>query len=143
MNMFLYSCYNYSMSVSKSIAFAIVVGLASLTIDICAHLLTNTTVHFPYVSIKFIVIAFTLYFFSRWIGVDWKNGIAGSAIAVIIFYVYYRFTEPTLDRTIFKLDEHVIWTLFHWIAVYIPYALTWKYLLAGNTAPVVAPNAKR
>lgn len=111
------------MNVKNSLVFAVVVTLAGMTIDISAHLLTNTAVHFPYIATKFLVVAFTLLLFTLWIGADYKQGIVAVLLAVYLFYIYYRFTEPTLDRTVFTLDEHVIWTLFHWVAVYTSYAL--------------------
>ncbi len=116
------------MSWKKVLAFAVVVTLASQTLDILVHLLTNVAVHFGYVATKMAVIGFTLFFFSYWVGINKKMGIISSLVAAVMFYIYYRFAEPTLDRTVFVLDEDTWFILIHFAVILIPYWLTLKYI---------------
>jgi len=117
------------MRVAKALAFAVVVALAAQAIDIFFHFILGVTVHLPYISVKSFVIAFTLFWFSYWTGVKWDRGLIATITAAILFYIYYRYTEPTLDRTIFKIDEDFGFVFIHMFAIYLPYFLTWKFLL--------------
>ncbi len=113
----------------KDLAFTAIVTLASQTLDVLVHLAGDIAVHIPYVAVKMTVIAFTLFFYAYWIGVSKKDGLISCMLASALFYVYYRFAEPTLDRTIFVLDEASIFIIIHWIAIVIPYLITSEYLL--------------
>jgi len=113
----------------KALAIALVVGLAAECIDLIFHFLLGAEVHLPYLAIKVTVIAFTFFFVTYWIGVSHRDGIAGAAIASLLFYVYYRFAEPTLDRTLFKLDEDTLFILIHFLAIWFVYWLTWRFIM--------------
>lgn len=103
--------------------FALLVTLGGQTLDIIAHLATGTVVHIPYVTAKTIVIASSLFLLTWWAGANWKHGIVMVLIATSLFYMYYRFAEPTLDRAVFTLDEQFKWIFIHWVVIYFPYLL--------------------
>lgn len=116
------------MRFGRALSTAIVVTLAAQTLDILAHLATNVTIHIPYILAKTTVISATLLVFNWWVGMHWRHGIVSVFAATTIFYLYYVFTEPTLDRTVFTLDEQVVWIFIHFAAVYAPYLLTLTFL---------------
>ncbi len=106
------------MKLAKAFSLALVVALAAECIDLIFHFLLGAEVHLPYVAIKITVIAFTFFFLTYRAGISHRDGIAGAVIASLLFYVYYRFSEPTLDRTIFKLDEDTLFILIHFAAIW-------------------------
>ena len=131
------------MSFGKSLSLAIVVALAASTFDILFHFFLGTEVHLGYVAVKVTVIFFTIFFVTRWAGVDYTRGLVGAAIAAIMFYIYYRFAEATLDRTVFKIDEDTLFILIHFVGIYLPYYLIRQFLPVGQTGLLVAHSKKK
>ncbi len=111
------------MNWKKALIFALLVTLGGQTLDIIAHLAAGTIVHIPYVTAKTMVIASSLFLLTWWAGANWKHGIVMVLIASSLFYMYYLFAEPTLDRAVFTLDEQFKWVFIHWVAIYFPYLL--------------------
>ncbi len=132
------------MSTIKAFAFALVVGLAAQAIDIMFHMSgeslfgVDIAVHLPYVLVKLTIITWTLFLFSRWVGVNRDDGITASFAASVMFDIYYNYAEPTLDRTVFTLDEAAIFIIVHFFCIVIPYLLIWKWLM---NAPVMGEGA--
>ena len=109
----------------RSFVFALVITLAMQTLDIVAHLLTGHAVHFGYIAVKMAVIFYALFLYTTWMGIGMKHAILGGLTGTVIFDFYYRFAHPTLDRTVFTLDEKsIIWILSHFVFLLIPYFLT-------------------
>lgn len=117
------------MSFKKSFAFAFVVTLAAMALDMMYHMATDVAVHLPYVLVKTTVVGFTLTLASYWIGINWKDGVVWSFLSSALFNIYYVFAEPTLDRTVFTLDEAAIFIVIHFFCIIIPYLLVYKYLI--------------
>jgi hypothetical protein len=120
------------MDYKKALAFAFVITLASQTLDIMIHLADGVAVHLPYIAVKSTVIFWTLFWFSKWAGINWGRGTVASFLASFFFYIYYRLAEPTLDRTIFILDEAFVFMFVHFLCIFFPYLITWKWLLHKN-----------
>lgn len=131
------------MKPSKAFMFALVVTLAGLALDILVHLKTGTAVHFNYVSEKLIVVGFALFLLSWWVGADWQNGIGMVFIASSLFYVYYSFAVPTLDRAVFTLDEQIKWVFIHFVVIYLPYVLTLRLVDKSHLAIPEFRNPKK
>ncbi|MBI2138979.1 hypothetical protein HYU13_05285 [Candidatus Woesearchaeota archaeon] len=87
-----------------------------VVLDMLYHLAGGTAVHLLYVLVKFFVIFLvtflTAHFVGRSPGEGWFTTISGP----IIFYLYYRFANPTLNREVFVLDEQ-FWFVFAHIAM--------------------------
>lgn len=130
------------MDFKKALAFTVVVTLASQTIDVLVHLAGDIAVHIPYMAVKMTVIAFALFFYTYWIGISKKDGLISCMLASALFYVYYRFAEPTLDRTIFVLDEASVFIIIHWVAIVIPYLITSEYILPQPRYTGIALKSK-
>ena len=96
------------------------------------HLSTGVAVHLPYIAVKSTVIFWTLFWFSKWVGINVPRGSVASFMASFLFYTYYRFAEPTLDRTIFVLDEASVFMIVHFLCIIIPYLITLQWLLPKN-----------
>ncbi len=122
------------MNYKKALAFAFIVTLSSQTLDIMIHLADGVAVHLPYISVKSLVIFWTLFWFSKWTGINLSHGVIASFLASFFFYLYYRFAEPTLDRTIFVLDEASFFIIIHFLCIVIPYLITWKWLLQKDNS---------
>ena len=127
-----------SIDLIRSISFALVATLAMQTLDILGHWIApliftfdkEIAVHFPYVAVKLTVVFFSLLAFTYLMGISVRRGVLGSLTAVTLFDIYYRFAEATLDRSVFMLDEkRVVWILFHFICLVIPYYLIRVHLL--------------
>lgn len=131
------------MTFTKALAFASVVTLAGMALDIMAHLLTGVTVHFNYVSEKTFIVGLALLFFTWWIGADRKNGALFVFLASALFYVYYFFAQPTLDRLVFTLDEQIKWVFFHFIFIYVPYLAALAFLDGGLIKTSEFQNPKK
>lgn len=118
----------------KSLSFAFVVTMSAMALDMMFHMATNVAVHLPYVLVKAVVVGFTLILVSYWVGINFKDGLAWSLGASVLFDVYYNFAEPTLDRTVFTLDEAALFIIVHFFCIAIPYLLTWKYIIERDIA---------
>src|SRR3989344_1889634 len=106
------------------LAFSLIVTLAMNGFDMLFHLLEDTAVHLGYVAVKFTVIFLTVFLIVHIMGRGKEQGIVTSITGPAIFYVYYRYASPTLDRTLFKLDENVTYLFLHAAFLGIAYYLT-------------------
>lgn len=128
------------MTIKRSFVFALVVTLAMQTLDIVAHFLTGHAVHLGYIAVKMAVIFYTLFLYTAWMGTGRKHAILSGLTGTVIFDFYYRFAHPTLDRTVFVLDEKSItWIIAHLIFLLIPYFLT-LWLMEKETAHSNCPT---
>ena len=131
------------MRFSTALCFALVVTLAGQALDIMVHLNTGTVVHFNYVAEKTFVVGLALLLFSWWMGAGWKKGAAFVFIASSMFYVYYLFAVPTLDRAVFTLDEQIKWVFIHFLVIYAPYLMTLRILDRALLERIVWKNENR
>lgn len=126
------------MSWSKSIAFAGMVTIAAMALDMMFHMAGESlfgvaiAVHLPYVLVKTAIVFWALLWFSRWMGVNRNDGIVASLAASVMFDIYYNYAEPTLDRTVFTLDEAAMFIIVHFLCIVIPYLVTWKWLMSKS-----------
>ncbi len=135
------------MSWSKSIAFAFLVTLAAMALDMMFHLSgeslfgVNIAVHLPYVLVKTAIVFWTLLWFTRWMGANRNDGILASLMASVMFDIYYNYAEPTLDRTVFTLDEAATFIIVHFFCIVIPYLITWKFLMQKSATGAALDEA--
>lgn len=131
-------CKIKSMTKTKASAFAFVVTMAAMAIDMMVHMSgeplfgVDIAVHLPYVLVKTTIVLWTLFWFSRWVGVNGRDGIVASFMSSVLFDIYYNYAEPTLDRTIFTLDEAATFIVIHFFCIVIPYLILWKWLMVKS-----------
>ena len=90
----------------ENIIFSFFVTLVMVVIDAIYHLATETAVHINYAAAKFTVIFLVVFLVSYWIGKSKRDGAFTSVTGPAVFYLYYIFANPTLNREIFKIDEN-------------------------------------
>jgi len=119
------------MTLKKSLALSFVVTMSAMALDMMFHMATNVAVHLPYVLVKVAVVWFTLVL-AYWL-VGWRkwDGIIWSLGASVLFDVYYNFAEPTLDRTVFTLDEAALFIIVHFFCIAIPFLALYIYGMDG------------
>ena len=115
---------------SDSLIFSFFVSLSMVTIDALYHLATETAVHINYVAVKFTVIFFVVFLVSYMVGKSLKDGIFSSVAGPVVFYFYYVFANPTLNRAVFKIDENVGYIFVHIAAMLLAYFSVYNYWLA-------------
>ncbi len=125
------------MVIKKALAFSFIVTIAAMALDTMFHLAVGTAVHLPYVLVKLVVVWFALFLASWWVGVNKRDGLAWSLGASALFDLYYTFAEPTLDRTVFTLDEAAFYIVVHFFCIIIPYFIALQYLLERDAAGIV------
>ena len=97
-------------------------------LDMVYHLATGWTVHLNYVAIKLTVIFLTVWMITQFIGIGKEEGIVASIFAPVMFYIYYAFAGPTLNREIFKLDEQFWFIFLHIALMLIAYFSAWNFI---------------
>jgi len=105
----------------KTFLFSFIVALLMNLLDIIFHYLTNTAVHLGYVAVKLTIIFLSVYLIARFIGINNKEGIITSIFGPFMFYLYYLFAYPTLDRNIFRVDDQFYFFFAHFIMLLITY----------------------
>ncbi len=90
-------------------------------LDIIFHYFTNTAVHLGYVAVKLTIIFISVYLIAQFIGITKREGIITSIFNPFMFYLYYLFAYPTLDRNIFRLDDQFYFFFAHFIMLLITY----------------------
>ncbi len=108
-----------------------VVTMSAMALDMMFHMASGVAVHLPYVLVKVAVVWFTLIL-AYWL-VGWRkwDGILWSLGASVLFDVYYNFAEPTLDRTVFTLDEAALFIIVHFFCIVIPFLALYIYGMDG------------
>ena len=91
--------------------FSVAVTLAMNALDMTFHLSTGWVVHLNYVAVKLTVIFLSVWLITQFIGIGKEEGIVASIIGPLVFYLYYVYANPTLDRAVFKIDEQ-FWFFF-------------------------------
>ncbi len=119
------------MTLKKALALSFVVTMSAMALDMMFHMATGVAVHLPYVLVKVAVVWFTLVLAYWWLGWRLWDGIVWSMGASILFDIYYNFAEPTLDRTVFTLDEATFFIAVHFFCIVIPFLALYKYGMDG------------
>ena len=112
----------------RTFIFSFFASLIAVAIDAFYHLATETTVHINYVAVKFVIIFAAVFLVAYWSGKRIVDIIFASISGPVIFYVYYIFAYPTLDRSIFKIDENFGYIFVHIFAMLISYFIVFKIL---------------
>ncbi len=123
----------------SAIGFSVIVTLAMNSLDMLYHLATETAVHLGYVAVKATIIFMTVFLIAHLIGRGKAPGIVTAILGPLMFFVYYRFATPTLDRNFFVLDENVLYIAIHAAALGITYWLAHRGVsLRGARLPSIA-----
>ncbi|MBI4145296.1 hypothetical protein HY493_03755 [Candidatus Woesearchaeota archaeon] len=109
--------------------FGIIVTLAMNALDMLYHVVTDTAVHLNYVAVKFTIIFATVFLIALVIGRGKTPGIVTSVLGPVAFYFYYSVASPTLDRSMFTIDEAVWYVVVHVIALAIAYLLAQSFVV--------------
>ena len=119
---------------AESLIFSFFVALSMVMLDALYHLATETAVHINYAAVKFTIIYFVVFLVCYWVGKSNTEGIFTSVSGPVIFYVYYIFANPTLNRELFKIDENFGYIFVHITALLIAYFVFYKVwvLRKGN-----------
>jgi len=134
----------------KVFLFSLIVALSMNALDMFFHYATNTAVHISYVAVKLTIIFLSIFLISQFIGISKRDGIVGSIFGPFIFWLYYIYAYPTLDRNIFRLDEQFYYLFPHVAMMFIAYfSLYWfitkeslkrLYFLISSTLTLLALN---
>lgn len=109
------------MSLLFNLLFSILLTLIMNGLDMVFHLSTGWTVHLNYVAIKLTIIFLTTFLIAYFIGKGKQEGIVTSIFGPFLFYIYYLFANPTLNRQIFTLDEQFWFFFVHMFFMLIAY----------------------
>ncbi len=116
----------------KTFLFSLIVALSLNAIDMFFHYLTNTTVHLGYVSVKLTIIFLSVYLIAQFIGINKKEGIITSIFGPFMFYLYYLFAYPTLNRAIFRIDDQFYFMFAHMIMMLVSYFSAYWWIVKQN-----------
>jgi len=116
----------------KTLLFSLIVSLSLNAIDMFFHYLTNTAVHLGYVAVKLTIIFLSVYLIAQFININNKEGIITSIFGPFMFYLYYLFAYPTLDRTVFRLDEQFYFLFAHIIMMFVAYFSAYWFIVKQN-----------
>ncbi len=97
-------------------------------IDMIYHLATSWAVHLNYVAVKITIIFLSVYLITELVGKKKEQGIVVSILGPFMFYLYYLFANPTIDRAVFTLDEQFWFFFLHVGFMFIAYFMLW-YLI--------------
>ena len=110
----------------QSFLFSFLVTAATNALDMTYHIAVGTAVHLHYVAIKFTVLFLTIFLVDLWVGRETKDAVFSSIAGPLVFYFYYVRATPTLDRSVFVLDEAFGYFFVHATAMYASYLLVTK-----------------
>ena len=112
---------------AETILFSFFVSLSMVVLDAFYHLATETAVHILYVAVKFTIIFILVFLVAYWVGKGAVDGLFTSIAGPVIFYIYYIFANPTLNRQIFKIDENFGYIFVHIAALLISYFFVYHF----------------
>ncbi|MBI3027261.1 hypothetical protein HYY70_04035 [Candidatus Woesearchaeota archaeon] len=116
------------MKTYSNFLFSLAVTAVMNALDMIYHLATGWAVHLNYVAIKLTVIFLATFMITQFIGIGKEEGIAASIFGPLMFYVYYVFAGPTLNREIFRLDEQFWFIFLHILLMMIAYFAAWNFI---------------
>ena len=112
----------------SNLLFSISITAVMSALDMTYHLATGWAVHLNYVAIKLTVIFLTVWMITQFIGIGKEEGIVASIFGPLIFYVYYKFANATLNRDIFKIDEQFWFFFLHAALMLIAYFAAFNFV---------------
>lgn len=118
----------------SNLLFSISVTAVMNALDMAYHLATHWAVHLNYVAIKLTVIFFTVWMITQFIGKGTEEGIVASIYGPLIFYVYYLYAGPSLNRDVFKIDEQFWFFFLHAALMLIAYFSAWNFVKSKSSA---------
>jgi hypothetical protein len=118
-----------------TLLFSLLVAFPMIMIDALYHLATETAVHLHYILVKIFLIFLILFLTTHWIGKGRNQGIFVSIAGPFIFYIYYVFADPTLNRNVFRIGESFAHMFLHIAVFAVSYAIVYNYLTKGNGSP--------
>ena len=83
---------------AENLLFSFLVSLPMVVLDGLYHLASETTVHLNYIIVKLLIIFLTVFFIAHWVGKSPREGLFSSIAGPGLFYIYYLFAYPTLNR---------------------------------------------
>ncbi|MBI2139741.1 hypothetical protein HYU14_02365 [Candidatus Woesearchaeota archaeon] len=110
-----------------------------VVLDMLYHLAGGTAVHLLYVLVKFFVIFLVTFLTAHFVGRSTREGWFTTISGPIIFYLYYRFANPTLNREVFVLDEQ-FWFVFAHIAMMVISYFGVYYFVFGKKDSIKAKS---
>ena len=122
---------------TENFIFSFFVSLVMVVLDAIYHLATETAVHINYVAVKYTVIFLIVFLVAYWVGRSITDGIFTSIAGPIIFYIYYIFANPTLNRDVFKIDENFGYIFVHISALLIAYFVVYKIWVLKKGSAIV------
>ena len=111
---------------SENLVFSFFVSLSMVALDALYHLATETAVHINYAAVKFSVIFLVVFLVAYWVGKSVPDGIFTSIAGPVIFYIYYIFANPTLNRAVFKIDENFGYIFVHIACLLVAYFVFYR-----------------
>lgn len=115
--------------------FSVAVTAAMNAMDMTYHLTTGWAVHLNYVAIKLTVIFLSVWIITQFIGIGKEEGIVAAFLGPLIFYLYYVFANPTLDRSAFKIDEQFWFFFLHAVFLLISYFSAYAFIKSKSRMP--------
>ena len=116
------------MKLWKPLVFAILVTLGMNALDMLFHVATETAVHLNYVAVKFTIVFVSVFLVAWLVGIGRTPGIVTSLLGPGMFYIYYRVATPTLERSLFRIDDAVLYIVVHAIALALVYWLATRVM---------------
>jgi hypothetical protein len=114
--------------------FSLVVTIVMNGLDMMYHLNSGVAVHLNYVAVKIAVILLTVWMITEYVGKGTQEGIVASLIGPFMFYLYYVFAGPTLNRQEFTLDEQFWFIFLHVLCMLIAYFSAWHFVRGDSRA---------
>ena len=116
---------------TDSLIFSFIVALPMVMLDVVYHLATATAVHINYVAVKFTIIYLTLFLTTYWVGKGLNEGIFATIAGPLLFYIYYVFADPTINRDVFKIDDSFGYIFLHIAVFAVSYAVVHNFVVRG------------
>lgn len=117
---------------SDSLIFSLLVSVPMVMLDVLYHLATETAVHINYVAVKFTIIFLTLFLTTYWVGKSWNDGVFATVVGPVLFYIYYLFADPTINREVFRIDDSFGYIFLHVAVFALSYAIVYNFIYRGN-----------
>ncbi|MBI4154553.1 hypothetical protein HY498_00505 [Candidatus Woesearchaeota archaeon] len=116
----------------KVFLFSLIVALSMNALDMFFHYSTNTAVHIGYVTVKLTIIFLSIFLISQFISISNRDGIVVSIFGPFIFWLYYIYAYPTLDRAVFRLDEQFYFIFPHIVMMFVAYFSLYWFIIKEN-----------
>ena len=126
---------------AENLLFSFLVSLPMVVLDGLYHLASETTVHLNYIIVKLLIIFLTVFFIAHWVGKSPREGLFSSIAGPGLFYIYYLFAYPTLNREVFRLDENFGYIFLHLLVLLIAYFTVFTFLVEKKTKVNFKPIA--